>query len=281
MKYICLAVAWAVALAAGTAGAATDFRQGNIEKNTTWTLDKHPYYIQGDVHILNGATLTIEAGVEVRFYEVQGTGGYEDGAELVVKNGSLVTNGKSGMPVTFTSANRVKKVGDWGAIVVYGSNQVILENAVIEYATNGLRFDRTTSSGASRSSFAGTRIRNCLKCGVYAYNAAVNLYHVSVERNVDSGVKTSGNNCRVTASYCDINNNYGMYNFYNDSANNVEATSCWWGTTVPNLIEMRIYDKKDNPTRGAVDYTPYLTRPWREGGGVTNYSTGFLKSLFK
>jgi len=274
-----LVVAWAVALAAGTAGAATDVRQGNIEKNTTWTLNNHPYYIQGDVHILNGATLTIEAGVEVRFYEVQGTGGYEDGAELVVKNGSLVANGKPGMPVTFTSANRVKKMGDWGAVVVVGGNQVLLENAVIEYATNGLRFDRTTSSGASRSSFAGTTIRNCLKCGVYAYGAAAYLYHLTVERNGENGVKTSGD-CHVTASYSDICSN-GMYNFCNDSTNNVEAMSCWWGTTVPNLIEMRIYDKKDNPTRGAVDYTPFLTRPWREGGGVTTYSTGLIKSLFQ
>jgi hypothetical protein len=275
----CLAVAWAVALAAGAAGAATDFRQGNIEKNTTWTLDSHPYYIQGDVHIVNGATLTIEAGVEVRFYEVQGTGGYEDGAELVVKNGSLITNGKSGMPVTFTSANRVKKMGDWGAIVVYRDNQVLLENAVIEYATNGLRFDRTTASGASRSSFEGTIIRNCLKCGVYATSASLNLYHLTVERNGEKGVKASGS-CHVTVSYSDICYN-GVYNFYNDSSNNVEAMSCWWGTTTPALIDLRLYDKKDNPTKGAIDYTPFLTRPWREAGGVATYSTGFIKSLFK
>jgi hypothetical protein len=125
----------ALAISAGAAFAAVDVLAGNITTDTTWKRSSGPAYIHGDVAILNGATLTIEAGVEVRFYEVKGTGGYEDGAELVVDKGTLVAEGKTGLPVKFTSANGVKKMGDWGAIVVKGGNQIILENAARSSAT--------------------------------------------------------------------------------------------------------------------------------------------------
>lgn len=270
----------ALALSAGAAFAAVDVRAGNIVTDTAWKRGGGPVYIHGDVAIVNGATLTIEAGVEVRFYEVKGTGGYEDGAELVVRKGTLVTEGKTGLPVRFTSANGVKKMGDWGAVVVEGSNQIILENAIIEYATNGLRLANVNSIGASRSSFDGTIIRYCLNNGVLADNSRAKLYHLTVEHNGYAGVKTLWN-CYVTANYCDLCNNDGMWNFYNGSSNNVDATSCWWGRADPGYINMRIYDRNDNSTKGEVDFDPYLSAPWRDGGKVPNYSLGFLKTFFK
>ena len=269
----------AVALSAGVAAARFDVYRGNITKDTTWKRSQGPYYIYGDLEIKNGATLTIEAGVEVRFDEVKGTGGYEDGAEIVVRNGYLIAQGKSGLPVKFTSANRVKKMGDWGAIIVEYGNQYILENAIIEYATNGLRLQSTTSNGASGSSANGTIIRHCLNNGVYADGARANLYHVSVEHNGYAGIKTAWN-CSLSANYCDLSSNFA-YNFYNGSSNNVDATNCWWGTTSPQLIEDSIYDRSDNSARGVVDYTPYLEAPWRDAGGVSAYSTGLIKSLFR
>jgi hypothetical protein len=269
----------ALALTAGAA-VAVDVERANITRDTTWKRSDGPVYIHGDVSIDNGATLTIQAGVDVRFYVVQGTGGYEDGAELVVKDGALVAEGQPGMPVRFTSANSVKKMGDWGAIVVVASSQIILENAIIEYATNGLRLDATNSFGASSSSFEGTVIRYCLNNGVLASYSRADFYHLSVERNGYAGIKAIGS-CHITANYCDINNVDGMYNFYNGSSDNVDATSCWWGSAEPSVIDRRIYDYNDNRAKGEVDYDPYLTGPWREGGRVPNYSLGLLKTFFK
>ncbi len=269
----------ALALAAGAAFA-VDVERGNITRDTTWKRSEGPVYIHGDVSIENGATLTIQAGVEVRFYVVQGTGGYEDGAELVVKNGALVAEGQPGLPVRFTSANAVKKMGDWGAVVVVRSSQIILENAIIEYATNGLRLDSTNTFGSSRSSFEGTVIRYCLNNGVLAGDSWAELFRLSVEHNGYAGIKAIGG-CHISANYCDINNADGMWNFYNGSSNNLDATSCWWGRTEPSYIEGRIYDYDDNRTKGVVDYDPYLTGPWREGGSIPNYSLGFLKTFFK
>jgi hypothetical protein len=267
----------ALALAAGAAFA-VDVERGNITRDTTWKRSDGPVYIHGDVAIENGATLTIQAGVEVRFYVVQGTGGYEDGAELVVKDGALVAEGQSGLPVRFTSANSVKKMGDWGAVVVVASSQIILENAIIEYATNGLRLYRVNTFGASRSSFDGTVIRYCLNNGVLAGDSRAEFFHLSVEHNGYAGIKTIGS-CHITANYCDFVQE--MYNFYNGSGNNQEAANCWWGKADPTYIDRKIYDYNDNLTKGVVDYDPYLTGPWREGGRVPNYSLGFLKTFFK
>jgi hypothetical protein len=268
----------ALVMFTGAAFAVVDVHAGNIKTDTTWKRTGGPVNIYGDVAIENGATLTIEAGVEVRFFDVKGTGGYEDGAELVVHKGTLVAEGKTGLPVKFTSANGVKKMGDWGAVVVEGGSQIILENAIIEYATNGLRLQNTTAIGASRSSFDGTVIRYCLNNGVLAYNSRAKFYHLSVEKNGYAGVKTLWN-CYITANYCDFDQD--MYNFYNGSGNNVDATSCWWGRADPSYIKIRIYDRHDNSTKGEVDFDPYLSGPWREGGSVPNYSLGFLKTFFK
>ncbi len=269
---------FALALAAAATAAWTAVHEGNINTDTTWKRGT-VHYIHGDISIIEGATLTIEAGVEVRFYEVKGTGGYEDGAELVVRKGALVAEGKEGMPVKFTSANGIKKMGDWGAVVVEGSNQIILENAIIEYATNGLRLQSTNAVGSSRSSFEGTIVRSCLNNGVLAYNSRANLFHLSVENNGYGGVKTLYA-CYITVNCSDIWGN-GSYDFYNGSPNNVDATNCWWGAADPNYIRRRIYDYHDNRTKGEVDFTPYLTAPWRDGGRVPNYSVGFVKSFFK
>lgn len=271
----------ALAISAGAAFAAVDVHAGDIVTDTTWKRSGGPVYIHGDVAIKEGATLTIEAGVEVRFYDVKGTGGYEDGAELVVRTGALVADGSTGLPVKFTSANGVKKMGDWGAIVVEGRNQIILENAIIEFATNGLRLANVNSTGSSRSTFDGTIIRYCLNNGVLASDSRAKFYHLTVEKNGFAGVKALGLRSYVNMNYCDLSNHDGMWNFYNGSSNNVDATNCWWGTPRPDVINMRIYDYNDNRTKGVVDYDPYLTGPWREGGKVPNYSLGFLKTFFK
>ena len=45
---------------------ATDV-SGNISSNTTWSLANSPYVVTGNILVASGVTLTIEAGVTVKF----------------------------------------------------------------------------------------------------------------------------------------------------------------------------------------------------------------------
>ena len=92
---------------------------GDISSNTTWTAD-HTYLLDGFVHVLNGATLTIEAGTTV--YGKIGTK-----ASLIVRQGGkLNAIGTADKPIVFTSeytkpgATQAPAAGDWGGIILLG-----------------------------------------------------------------------------------------------------------------------------------------------------------------
>ncbi|MCL4548894.1 MAG: T9SS type A sorting domain-containing protein, partial [Bacteroidetes bacterium] len=92
---------------------------GDIAVNTTWTAN-HTYLLDGFVHILNGATLTIEAGTTI--YGKIGTK-----ASLIVRQGGkLNAIGTADKPIVFTSeytkpgASQLPASGDWGGIILLG-----------------------------------------------------------------------------------------------------------------------------------------------------------------
>ena len=92
---------------------------GDITTNTTWASDK-TYLMNGFVHVLDGATLTIEAGTTV--YGKIGTK-----ASLIIrKGGKLNAIGTATSPIVFTSeytkpgSLQEPAAGDWGGIILLG-----------------------------------------------------------------------------------------------------------------------------------------------------------------
>lgn len=278
MRRTCLTIILTIVIVS-PALALTNIPQQDITTDTHWTLSGSPYIIYGDFQITNGATLTIDAGVEVRFAKVSGDGGYEDGAELVIYNGTLIASGSKGFPVVFTAHMSNPQPGDWGGIIAEHNNQFVLEYTDIKYAVNGLHLNDFTSFASSQSSTDYLEIYNCSDNGILIDDSYADIRYATLRDNDNAGIKTDEGICNVNVHLSDIYDN-GMYNFENKNSNNVNATECWWGTTVEALIEMRIYDKHDNPAVGEVDYDPYLSGSFKDAGSTPQYSWGAIKGLF-
>lgn len=107
---IVLAAGAAFLAAAGTA-AALDVN-ADITQTTRWTLADSPVKVHGQYVVRNGATLTIDPGVEVRF---------DANARLQIgdrfQSGTLNALGTAAQPITFKSASGAK---DWPGLYFYG-----------------------------------------------------------------------------------------------------------------------------------------------------------------
>lgn len=83
-----------------------------VDENSTWKKHNAPYYIEDDIIIRNGATLTIEAGTTLKF---------DDGQKVQVGTstngtGRLIARGTSDSRIIFTSASATPQKGDWRGV---------------------------------------------------------------------------------------------------------------------------------------------------------------------
>ena len=111
----------------------------NITSDTTWTLAESPYVINSSIAVENGATLSIEPGVVVKF---------DYDTELIV-DGVLNASGTRDLPIYFTSIaddtvggdtnadgeDSMAYKGDWNFIVIENSSdKSILNNVFQKYS---------------------------------------------------------------------------------------------------------------------------------------------------
>ena len=89
------------ALATTTIGATT------YSSNTTWTSAGSPYWVTGTVTVNNGATLTVQPGVIVKFSN-------STAAQLLMSGGKLNAAGTAANPIVFTSIADDSVGGDTG-----------------------------------------------------------------------------------------------------------------------------------------------------------------------
>lgn len=102
---------------------------GTISVNTVWTLAESPYITSDFVTVNEAVTLTIEPGVVIK---VNGHGIYV--------NGTLIADGLSGSPITFTSAQASPVPGNWYNISLSStSTNSVFNYCVVEYAGAGIR----------------------------------------------------------------------------------------------------------------------------------------------
>ncbi len=230
-----------------------------ISQNTTWTLANSPYRIVNDVTVNAGVTLTIEAGVEVRF-----TGFFK-----IEGNGIINAQGAPGNPIKFISDKSSPAKGDWNYFSLRNGASV-LDYVRIEHADRGVYIPHPSASPLIQNSLIqnnnrGVYFELTTNPRVLVNTITANTYGIYAFCNVYTG-------CRATVSNNDIYGN-SSYNFFEESDGNsayewIDATNNWWGSADPAAIMASIYDFLDDNTRAAVDFTPFLGGP----GGSPDHS---------
>ena len=108
-------------------------QSGTISGTVVWTPGSpaQPYVVTGsDLTIAAGGKLIIQPGTEVQFAANR---------KLIV-NGALIIQGTSTAKAKLTSNKATKAKGDWEGVVVYMGATTTINNAIIEYAKNGVAF---------------------------------------------------------------------------------------------------------------------------------------------
>ncbi|MBU0741637.1 right-handed parallel beta-helix repeat-containing protein [bacterium] len=243
---------------------AQTYISGPVTTDTIWNAAGSPYVIQADVDVIDGSTLTIQAGVTVAF----------DGDFMLSTawNAAIVAAGAPGDRVLFTSNAGVPQTNDWKWVVVSGPNPSSLAHCTFEYAEQGFR------AGNAEPTISHCVIRHC-STGIYCANASPTIEHSEVTA-CGTAIWIHGNASDPVINTNNIHDNssWSVYvTGFPEPAVTIDAQNNWWGTTDGAEIALDIKDSNDDPDLYAtIDFDP-----WLGAMSTVEMSWGGVKALYE
>jgi hypothetical protein len=154
--------------------------EGHISVDTTWTVADTPYIVSNDVYVDEGATLTIEPGVEIRF----------GGIFNIFVDGNLSAIGTSDDEIIFTSNKLTPAPGDWNTIKLNGTadSSLYIEHCLIEYGVHGVTIDSIGSGEVMGCEFV-----NNSESGVHVVGESNSMMEGNAMKLNNYGISTEGN----------------------------------------------------------------------------------------
>jgi hypothetical protein len=253
MKKILLVITM-FALIGMSANALTNV-SGGIYSNTTWTLNNSPYIVIDNVVVFPGVTLTIEAGVVVKFDSTKG---------LEIRQAALYAIGTSTDSITFTSNSSTPSIGIWGGIYCHGTSPFIrtFNYCNFNYAGTAIlnmNYDTlivknskfiNNNIGINNEALTSTAIIdtsiffNNINIGIKTFNTVLHNCYIS---NSQIGIWTYSNIQSIHAYNCIIINNQRGIDGDADGASYFYAHNCiidsnsvygiidgWWSDSLIN-----------------------------------------------
>ena len=213
----------------------------------TLTLAGSPYIVTCNVLILDGETLTIEAGVVIKF----------DLGKILEVAGTLIAEGMFGNRIKFTANDSTPEPGDWGQIYFMRSENSSLRNCIIEYAGAGASPNTAINLFFSDVSIRGTTIRKTLGSGMNISESApsISLFCLITENTgigIDCDVfsapiikdsEISNNGDYAISMYAHNINNIGAVTITGNGKNSIRMkgsginTGIWLNHGVPYVID--------------------------------------------
>jgi len=175
-------------------------RAGIITEDRHWTIDDSPVEITGNLWVRQGATLTIDPGVLVRFAPVP----VQPAGYSLRIDGTLRAVGTPEAPITFTAVDpRVP----WGAIrfgdpatdydPASGTGSII-QHCIIEHAGN--QQDAAIVCGGAAPLIADSIIRDSASAGIYLSGTGGEIRNNRIYR-CDLGIYLAGRDLTVEGNY--------------------------------------------------------------------------------
>ena len=258
------------------------FATGPILSNTIWQAIDSPVSVIGHLLVHSNASLAINAGVEVIFL-----GNYRLNVE-----GELRALGTLSQAVVFTSGRPLPAKSDWPGLnfTAASTNRAcVLSNTVIEFADRGVHCLRTSPRivssqlrqnriGASLDTSDAVLVGNLIEfndtgliCGQFS-RPLIEGNTVTLSRNNGIEVVSPGGSQAANPQPAILRNSlfgngtaggslrYNLHasGFFQPASNIVSAAFNWWGTTDTNLINLAIFDRRDNTGAPVVTYDPFL-----------------------
>lgn len=208
-------ISGAAILALATVAKAQTVITNDFATSATLTLANSPYQLQGDVYVLPGATLTIEAGV--RFESTANS------TLAVTRGAQIIANGTKDAPIVFTSVNdtgvyRQLANNEWGNLTIMGAGYIsedeIPTNAASPASTNFADMEGLTPANPANNDYGGGNDNddsgslsycafryggiasipgkelNGLSLGGVGRNT--DIHHIEILNNIDDGIEIWG-----------------------------------------------------------------------------------------
>ncbi len=214
---------------------------GSINANSTWSITDTSYFLEDNVTVANGSTLTVNPSVIVKF----------NIDKSLVVNGALRALGTSTNPIYFTSA-RDDTVGgdtngDGGATTPAPGNWDRIEfgdlsddaNSLIDYAI--IRYGGNPGQGWGAINLTG---------------ASPTIQNSTISTNNYAGVKTSSSTPVLGCNNIYSNTSYGLYNA--TTGVTVVAENTWWGS-ISGPYHSSNPSGTGNAVSNGVDFIPWRT----------------------
>ena len=242
--------------------------QGPITTDATWGVKNSPYLVSEDLIVENGATLTIEPGVEVRFLETV-AGDHNSfstpNTDLIIR-GTLTAMGTGRHPIRFVLAGSGQ---NWGAIYFAqgSSEECILKNCFISkgrvicnYASPVIENCDLVEGGGIEVAYlaqphiAKNRIlRNTNGVTAWFYSSKLDLQYNVITEN-QNGLYIKGfEQASVNNNLIYKNVKYDVYHVY---PKNILLSDNWWGSSSLERVRERIYDHSAEKRWGVVAVEP-------------------------
>ena len=170
--------------------------EGDLTENTTWTAD-NTYYLNNQLFVKDGVTLTIEAGTEILGrYDANYSADNPAPCVVVEQGGMIMAEGTADAPITFRSeldpddANYGNGRGLWGGLIVNG------------YAPISNEGGQSNVEGLTGIAYGGTDPDD--NSGVMRYVRVWNGGSSIAPDNEINGITLAGVGRGTTVEFCEV-----------------------------------------------------------------------------